>query len=230
MSKPNLIVMVGDMGAGKSTAAEVLRDQYGYEIRTFAAILKDVVFRVFEPLGMERRHLWGSQEDKNEVIPGINNCGRKILQLVGTEGFRAAYPDVWAKFVLSTVDSPTVIDDGRFENEVSLVREAGGHVWKILRPDNPVTGNRNHASEGYWRTCEADKVVESKNIEGLRHIVRCRMREYEPIWYPTIDELPEEERKPFTEFMRGQTGPLNPDGTLGYYSHDYERWKARWLK
>lgn len=44
--------------------------------------------------------------------------------------------------------------------------------------------------------------------------------------HPIIDDLPEEERDPFSEWLAGQTRPQNMDGTSGYWPHDYDRWKA----
>ena len=42
--------------------------------------------------------------------------------------------------------------------------------------------------------------------------------------WPIIDDLPEEEQKPFREYLAGQTRPVNKDKTVGYYSVDYETW------
>jgi len=44
--------------------------------------------------------------------------------------------------------------------------------------------------------------------------------------WPVIEDLPEHEQKPFYEWLRGQTCPVNEDGSHGYYQWDYERWKA----
>ena len=44
--------------------------------------------------------------------------------------------------------------------------------------------------------------------------------------WPVIKDLPEEERQPFSDWLYGQTVPLNADGSWGYYACDYERWKA----
>ena len=44
--------------------------------------------------------------------------------------------------------------------------------------------------------------------------------------WPVIEDLPKPEQKPFAEWLIGQTVPMNDDGTVGYFIHDYERWKA----
>ena len=43
--------------------------------------------------------------------------------------------------------------------------------------------------------------------------------------WPVIESLPEEEQKPFEEWLWGQTRPINEDGSVGYYQYDYARWK-----
>lgn len=51
------------------------------------------------------------------------------------------------------------------------------------------------------------------------------MNKTDRIW-PLIEDLPKEEQKPFLEWLRGQTRPVNSDRSVGYYLWDYERWKA----
>ncbi|WP_161787504.1 hypothetical protein [Endozoicomonas numazuensis] len=40
------------------------------------------------------------------------------------------------------------------------------------------------------------------------------------------DDLPEHEHTPFQRWLRGQTVPINEDKSVGFYWHDYQRWKA----
>ena len=51
------------------------------------------------------------------------------------------------------------------------------------------------------------------------------MNKTDRVW-PLIEDLPKEEQKPFLEWLRGQTRPINSDRSVGYYLWDYERWKA----
>jgi len=46
--------------------------------------------------------------------------------------------------------------------------------------------------------------------------------------WPKIRYLPEPERKPFSEWLTGQTRPWIDEEKIqdGYYPWDYERWKA----
>ena len=49
--------------------------------------------------------------------------------------------------------------------------------------------------------------------------------------WPRIKDLPQDEQKPFSEWLRGQTCPwiegLSPQEQDAYYKHDYDRWKAK---
>ena len=49
---------------------------------------------------------------------------------------------------------------------------------------------------------------------------------------PRIHDLPEPERKPFAEWLRGSAAPWIEGVPLGeqdaYYLHDYRRWKRAW--
>lgn len=44
--------------------------------------------------------------------------------------------------------------------------------------------------------------------------------------WPLIEDLPKDEQEAFSKWLTGQTVPINQDGTIGYFPHDYERWKA----
>lgn len=54
-----------------------------------------------------------------------------------------------------------------------------------------------------------------------------------PTQWPRIRDLPEQERKPFADFLIGQTvpviegEPMDAEHQDGYYSHDYRNWKSK---
>ena len=56
------------------------------------------------------------------------------------------------------------------------------------------------------------------------------MSEKEYYTWPRIKDLPEEEQKPFSSWLIGQTVPeidgVPWDEQDGYYMWDYDRWKA----
>lgn len=76
---------------------------------------------------------------------------RRILQWWGTEYRRAQDPDYWTKAwgrKVSQLDVEKMyllVDDVRFMNELSVIKEHGGLIIKIDRPG--FDGANNHASE-----------------------------------------------------------------------------------
>ncbi len=50
-----------------------------------------------------------------------------------------------------------VIDDVRFANEVAMIRDLGGELWRIERPSIAYDGN--HSSEGGLEDITPDRVI-----------------------------------------------------------------------
>jgi hypothetical protein len=80
---------------------------------------------------------------------------------------------------MNTVAKGTYISDCRFRNEVQLIREAGGKVYRIVRQtkeDNTTTGIAGHASEMEQREIaneELDGIIEN---HGTLDALRGRLR------------------------------------------------------
>lgn len=162
---PTLIGLCGDIGSGKSSVAKWLVNSYGFRSSRFAGKLKDVALDVYGPVGLERRHVDGTQAEKNEPLPRIVDAdgdmqtGRKILEHLGTEGFRAIDPDTWVKYALLAVDEcgeSVVFEDCRFPNEFEAVREAGGVVWEVVKAGSEPAQRTGHESDELWRTLPKD--------------------------------------------------------------------------
>lgn len=169
--KPRLIGLCGDIGSGKSTVAEYLMQSHGYRRKSFAAALKHTVLDVFGPLGMQSRHVFGTQEDKDEQLPGIVNAngaqtGRRILQHIGTEGFRFVDPDVWVKHLLGSLEMDggrSVVEDVRFPNEVVAIHDYRGTVIEVRKVGGPEHAAHGHASDTAWKTSRRDYTVLSEH-------------------------------------------------------------------
>lgn len=146
-------------------------EQYVVRTHSFADLLKrNVCIDIF---GLTEQQCYGTDEDKNtytdiewkDIRSILSNAGyhinehgvgtwktgfltaREVLQIVGTDIFRAICPDIWVKASLRKItDSPTVINiftDCRFPNEVYGIKNKGGQVYRLTR--NPL--NDNHKSE-----------------------------------------------------------------------------------
>lgn len=164
--------IVGAIGHGKSTAAGYLERIHGYTRGSFAEALKRTCLQLFGPLGAERRHFYGSQADKAEPIPALGGTtGRRILERVGTDGFRAVYADVWVRYALEVEYSCVerlVFEDVRFPNEAEAIHHHGGHIIRVTAEGKPAL-DTGHASNEAWRSIlpDFDVVVENGDLPGL---------------------------------------------------------------
>jgi hypothetical protein len=93
---------------------------------------------------------------------------RFALQTLGTEWGRACYADVWAALgvrrALAHLDrnpgALVVITDCRFINEARLVCQAGGEVWRVVRPGQGLSGAAGlHPSETEMASPEMNALV-----------------------------------------------------------------------
>jgi hypothetical protein len=144
-----LVAITGKARAGKDTFAQALV-QKGFRRVSFADALKEVTALIAD----EPVHLYYDDVSKEEYCEALGMTRRQALQKLGTEGVRAVFgPDVWVNRVLRRWvregRPPLVSADCRFDNEARLIREAGGIVVRIIRPDNTgLTGEAAvHASE-----------------------------------------------------------------------------------
>lgn len=114
---------------------------------------------------------------------------RAILQHVGTEGFRAVDPNVWARYainqarqILKAKKPPrfVVITDVRFRSEVEAIWKVGGAVWRIQRPeaDGAATdgGIKGHASEAEQATIPSSELQAVVVNDGSLETLRARLR------------------------------------------------------
>ncbi len=181
-----IIGIAGEIGAGKDTVADILCNHYGYRRLAWADKLKEVCWSVYGPLGAERRHFFGTQADKDEPIPGIlgpdgmPTTGRKILEGVGTEGFRGVCPDTWVLYGTAVHVDPNpeqdwVVADVRFPNEFRTIRGRKGEVWEIRKTGGPEPDSKDsaHSSNQAWRDEKKDRVLSARHgdLKGLHELV-----------------------------------------------------------
>jgi hypothetical protein len=76
--------------------------------------------------------------------------GREYLQFYGTEAHREVFgTDFWVNIVLDQYDPGEIliITDTRFDNEAQAIRDRGGIIWKIQRPELERIAESGHGSE-----------------------------------------------------------------------------------
>lgn len=136
-----LIALTGPAGAGKSFAASVLVDEFGFHRMKFAATGKDMVRTMLGHAGVpahERdRYIEG---DLKETPTGIfgDKSPRYVMQTLCTEwGREHLGPDIWVNITMAGVlqrladGNSVVLDDCRFDNEAFEVKKLGGIVAQI---------------------------------------------------------------------------------------------------
>ena len=193
-----IIGISGLAGSGKDTIADYITKRYEFEKIALADPLKRFVMNMFD---FSEDQLWGSSEKRSrpdyryprEHGPWVDNkcmcCGvdktstfkhkcyltpRLCLQIIGTQGFRACYEDIWLKICLRDAKkldadrgyslsysrttgifypqnkcciSGIVISDLRFLNEIKKVKDEG-IIIKAKRPQAGLKGALGcHSSE-----------------------------------------------------------------------------------
>lgn len=142
-----IIGVVGFIGSGKGTAADILVQKYGFTKLSFADAVKDATAAIFgwqRPLlegdtaesreFRETKDEWWSNRFERDFTP------REALQLMGTEAGRDVFhPDLWI-FALEhklAMYKDVVIADVRFPNEIDFIRSKGGFIVRVTRGDDP---------------------------------------------------------------------------------------------
>lgn len=138
--KPLLIGLTGRARSGKSTAAEHLTSTYLLEQYAFADPLRHGLMAIFnlDPTDFEG-------DRKEQPLGWLDRSPRQLMQSMGTEWARnTVHSDVWVKLAEQNLDYITqslgavtgfVVSDVRFENEAEFIRQRGGTLIHIFRPD-----------------------------------------------------------------------------------------------
>lgn len=169
---PDVIVVAGRAGSGKSTVAAHLSRTRGYAIASLADPLKRFCADVF---GWSAERLWGPSEARNDVDPAWGFSAREALQKLGTEWGRAMHPEIWIRYACRpaptidlggvhgghTAGRRRVFQDARFENEITTFRAQGALTILLegsVRPLDAAAGA--HSSETTeWQASWFDIVI-----------------------------------------------------------------------
>jgi hypothetical protein len=144
-----IVGLVGFIGAGKGTVADLLVERHDFFKESYANSLKDACSIIF---GWNREMLegntpesraWREQPDKwwSEKL-GREFSPRLALQLMGTEAGRDVFhPDLWVHTVMRRCEQAPwnnyVIADVRFPNEIDAIVKSGGKVIRVRRGEDP---------------------------------------------------------------------------------------------
>lgn len=151
-----IIGVVGFIGSGKGTAADILVGKHNFAKLSFADAVKDATAAIF---GWQRPLLEGDTEEsrifretKDEFWSermGKNFTPRLALQLMGTEAGRDVFhSDLWI-YALErkmAMYPNVVIADVRFPNEIDFIHSKGGFVVRVQRGPDPEWYDTAHAA------------------------------------------------------------------------------------
>ncbi len=182
-----VIAVAGYAQSGKTTCARYLVGK-GFTEYNFATALKDILARVYHiPLPD-----WSDSQVKVTPHPHLNGLTpRRVLQLIGTEGFRNLIDqDTWVNCLARDVmydcgggtlgiDGPTkvVIGDLRFKSELAFLRAHGASVLYVS--SNRVVGDKSHQSEAELEFIREDADMLVHNDGTLQELFSCLDKLYE---------------------------------------------------
>lgn len=130
---------------GKDLAATILAQQltmeYGKLIIkkvSFAQPIYDIARDLYGWAGMETKEWYDSyKEQKEEKLSKLNRSPREILISIGMI-MRQMDKDVFLNRAIHQKAHIVIIPDLRFPNEAEAIKQAGGVIVKINRPDAPL--------------------------------------------------------------------------------------------
>ena len=168
-----LVALTGAAGSGKSTVAKYLSEgrhsHYGSNVpfvRTkFSGTLKKMLMQIPNvTVDMIEGEL---KEEPQELFGG--KTPREVMQTLGTEwGRDSVYSKIWLDSWERSVCDLTyvVVEDLRYLNEAELVKNRGGEIWRIKRPDYQCNG---HISETEMKGIEPDLTISNSGSLGELH-------------------------------------------------------------
>jgi hypothetical protein len=158
---------------GKDTIADHLIANYGYERVSFAAPMKEALYRLNPRITID-----GVMSTPLKI--GVDVYGwddlkthgpevRELLQRFGTEVGRELWgEDFWVNAAVDTIKdgSRVVVSDVRYPNEADAIKKLGGEIWRIVRPEFGAAND--HASEHALNDYKFDHIFENNSdIESL---------------------------------------------------------------
>lgn len=164
-----LIGLVGKLQSGKTTTANIIKELYPKTIKfSFGDLLKEMILKA----GLcNEKELWGEK----------TAFSRLMLQKIGTEIIRKQVSEsFWVDHMRTKlVNLPIsergnryiVIDDIRFLNEASLIKELSGNLIRIVRPSLEQNNEENlHLSETEQDSIKVDfEIVNDGSKEDVKN-------------------------------------------------------------
>lgn len=147
-----IIGLIGKAGSGKDTVFEIIHDlwqshhiksegkklgmEYHQEFQNikFAAKVKEICALLIN----QKIELFYDRSGYNTIIPGLDISRRELMQRVG-DGLRQTVDNsVWVKATLNNFrpNENIIITDVRYPNELDVIKERGGILIRVIRPEH----------------------------------------------------------------------------------------------
>lgn len=166
--------------SGKSTAAYRLRCEHDATVLPFARTLKRMAAVLLMDIGLSHEEVHWSLNDGKEDAAGpvaalLGVTPRCLMQLLGTEwGRELIDSEIWVRawkgqaIRLLGEGRSVVCDDARFPNEAQAIKDLGGVMVRLLRPDGGSASYAEHASEGALANWSFDHtLINDRTIDAL---------------------------------------------------------------
>lgn len=126
-------------------------------------------------------------DERMEIVFDSYLTPREALQTLGTEWGRGCHIDTWIRLamrratnLLNANAAPLIVlTDVRFINEARVIKETGGHIWRVVRPSQAALEGSfgAHKSEQEQNDPAIDQYVDvdllnADTIDHLRTLVR----------------------------------------------------------
>jgi hypothetical protein len=193
-----VVGLTGLATVGKSAVADILVRDYGFEKRSFAAPLKEML-RTLDPIlgddacvGIERLSDYAGLPE-GEIKNGINGDEyRRLLQVLGTDCIRSIDDDFWinaARKTLTDPDGRYVFDDCRFPNEAQMIFSLVEYfpqtspelertpwsdiadVWHVTRPGVELGPDAHISEQHAGHMGETVTIINNGSLELLKETV-----------------------------------------------------------
>lgn len=175
----------GLAGSGKDTSAECLEKIYHDKKilkLAFAKPLKDACKILFNLTDDQLYH----PKIKEQMDERWKKSPRELLQWMGTDVLRN---NITEEFFLVHLNQRIeegikngyeifLITDCRFDNEAELIKEKGGSIFHIVRPNLETTIHNQHATEkGISKHLIDNTIINDSSIESLGNKLKNLLRD-----------------------------------------------------
>lgn len=129
-----IIGLAGYARSGKDEVAKILVRDYGYTRLAFADSIRDFVLRV-NPILENGKRIGEVVKEFGWDIAKSNTETRRLLQETGVVARELFGQDFWVEQLLKKIgfEQRVVISDVRFKNEMSIIRQMEGKVFRVVR-------------------------------------------------------------------------------------------------